>query len=216
MGCLSRASHHSLDENHAPFAITIKCRHTITHSGSPTSNGSSIPIHRFRWQVMRDLTHADPEAVAGQHSRVATEGGRVAFQNLTNGFRATIRRFRSLAQAGNEYLSERVLDRLVSRELIEFHPLHYFGIFWRRDAHSFSLHAMWDTIGRPACTGSRQCLKFGDCCSRRLSHRAQAVEVDSLIIMEQQVQLWERFFRPQSLKCINRKNAHIWILVGEH
>jgi hypothetical protein len=40
--------------------------------------------------------------------------------------------------------------------------------------------------------------------------------LDSLIIMEQQAQFWERFFRPQCLKCINRKNAHIWILVGEH
>ena len=127
-----------------------------------------------------------------------------------------VRRFRSLAQAGNECLSGRVLDRLVSRELIEFHPLHYSGIFGAETAHSFSLHAMRDTVGKPACTGSRQCFKFGDCCSRRFSHRAQAVEVDSLVIMEQQAQLWERFFRPQSLKCINRKNAHIWILVGEH
>jgi len=37
---------------------------------------------------MRDLAHA-PEAIAGQGSRVATEGWGVTFQNLTNGFRVT-------------------------------------------------------------------------------------------------------------------------------
>ena len=39
-----------------------------------------------------------------------------------------IRPFRSLAQAGTEYLSGRVLDRLVSRELVQPEPLHYFGV----------------------------------------------------------------------------------------
>jgi len=29
----------------------------------------------IRWQVMRDLTDAGPEAIAAQRSRVATEGG---------------------------------------------------------------------------------------------------------------------------------------------
>lgn len=28
----------------------------------------------IRWPVMRDLTDADPDAIAAQHSRVATEG----------------------------------------------------------------------------------------------------------------------------------------------
>jgi hypothetical protein len=78
---------------------------------------------------MRDLTHP-PEAIAGQGSRVATEGWGVAFQNLTKRLQSDeIGRVGSWAQARNEYLSGRALDRLVSRELIEFHPLHYFGIF---------------------------------------------------------------------------------------
>jgi hypothetical protein len=38
---------------------------------------------------MRDLTDADPEAIAAQRSRVAAEGWGVAFQNLTIGFRVT-------------------------------------------------------------------------------------------------------------------------------
>ena len=47
----------------------------------------SVPS--IRWQVMRDLSDADPEAIAAQRSRVATEGWGVAFQNLTTGFRVT-------------------------------------------------------------------------------------------------------------------------------
>ena len=107
----------------------------------------------IRWQVRRDLTDA-----TAQHSRVATEGWGVAFQNLTNGFGANeIRRFRSLEQAGNEYLSGRVLDRLVSRELTEFHPLHYFGVFGAETRIVFPCTPCGDTVGRPACTSSRHC-----------------------------------------------------------
>jgi len=47
MRFLSRTSPRTLDENPPPFAVTIKCHHTITHPGPSTSNGSSIPIHRF-------------------------------------------------------------------------------------------------------------------------------------------------------------------------